>query len=159
MNKKGDINIVEYLVYIIFIIIAASFIAWVAFGYLNEKIDTTNLESFILAKKIVNSDSCLAFKDDLSIHKGVIDLQKVDTSRLLNCFSKPNFGYLIKIDNLKGETIKSASNLDLRQQLDFPICKTIPQYTCLSKKDIILYKDDQGIKTGYIEVGVINFVQ
>ncbi len=159
MNKKGDLNIVEYIIYISFIIVAASFIGWVTFGYLNEKIDTTNLETFTLTKKLVYSESCLAFKDNLGVHKGIIDLQKLTTPRLVDCYTKNNFGYLVKISTLENKPIKSAANLDLTQQLDIKICKNIPQYTCTSRKDLVSYKDGEEFKTGYIEVEVINLVQ
>ena len=159
MNKKGIFNIVEYITYIIFIIIGASFIAFVTFDYLNEKIDTTGLETFLLTKKLIYSESCLAFKDDLMVQKGVIDLEKLDTKRLLNCFTKTNLGYVITVKSFDGNIIKYASNLDLKQQLAMPVCKTIKQYKCRNRLDIVLYKDRDTIKTGYLNVEVINLVQ
>ena len=158
MNKKGIFNPVEIMFYIMVVIIVAVFIALAISKFTNEKIDTVNLETFLLERKLIDSDSCLAYKDDLKIYLGIVALEKVNSERLKSCFTKENFGFLITILDLDGNAIKSAKNLDNRQEAYLPICSTIKGYKCIKKKDLIQYKTEQGIKTGEIQIEVIKLV-
>ena len=158
MTKKGIFNAVELAVYFIFVIVAAMFIFFAAFHYLNEEIDTTKLETFILAKKLIYSDSCLALKDEIRVYRGIIDLKRLNSEILINCFTKQDFGYLVKVYSLDGKLIKSASNLNSRQESLLPICKSVKQ-KCHNRKDIILYYENGKIKTGNIEIEVINLAE
>ncbi len=158
MKKKGSINIVEYIVYILFIIVSAFFISVMAFKYLNEDINTIRLETFILSKKLVSSDQCLAFKDEARIYQGTIDLEKLNIDNLKTCYTKENLGYTVKIKTLDGNIIKSAKNLNLRQEAYLPICAKVNDVKCNIRRDLILYKENENIKTGIIEIEVITGV-
>ncbi|MBI2148744.1 hypothetical protein HYU23_03620 [Candidatus Woesearchaeota archaeon] len=158
MNKKGLFNITEFIIFFIFIIIGAMFIVLVGFNYLNEKIETTKLETFILTKKLINSESCLAYKQDNKLQTGVVNLDRLNTNILINCYSKEGLGYVVKIKSLDGKLLKSADNLNELQKTRLPICKTIPKHKCMAREDMILYYDKGEIKTGLIKIEVINFV-
>lgn len=158
MNKKAQLNVTEWMIYLSFIFITAIFMLVVTVNYLNEQIDTTSLEKFILAKKLLNSDSCLAYNDGVRIHQGIIDLEKVNDNRLSNCYTKKDFGYYIKIKDSNNKVIKTASNLDKNQETYLPVCKTIKNFKCVTKKDPILYYDNEELKIGKIEIEVIKVV-
>ena len=159
MNKKAMMGIVELGIYFIFIIIVSVFILSFSFRYLNEKIDTTNLETFLMTKTITNSESCFAFKDDLRVHEGVIDLNKVNSVRLANCISKPTIGEVVTIKDSKGNILKTAKNLDARQEAYLPVCKNTNGYKCITKETPILYYENGVLSLGSIEVEAINFVE
>lgn len=148
----------EYMVYILFVIVVSVFILLVAFRYINEDIETTNLETFLLEKSLIYSDSCLSFRDTVKNYPGIVDLERVNSDVITSCFSKQNLGYLVKISDLNRQVLKSASNLDLRQELYLPVCKTVKQYKCANKNDLVLYYEKGQIKTGYISLEVINLV-
>jgi len=158
MNKKAIFNPVEIMIYIVAVIIVALFIAFATFNYLNEKIDTTNLETFLLTKKLVYSDSCLAYSDSTKTYIGIIDLEKLNNERLNNCFTKNNFGYKVSLYDINNKIVKTTSNLNQRQDAYFPICGEVPKHKCLTRKDLVQYLDQGKIKTGLIEIEVINFV-
>lgn len=158
MNKKGLFNVVEIIIYLIFVLVLAVFIYLAAFDYLNEDINTANLETFLLLKKLIYSDSCLAYTDDLRVHLGTIDLEKLNSQRINMCFTKKDFGYFVKLLSKEGNTIKTASNLDDRQEAYLPVCKTIPKYECTSKKTPILYYDKGERKQGFLTLEVIKLV-
>lgn len=158
MNKKGLFNVVEIIVYLTFVLVLAVFIYLAAFDYLNEDINTTNLETFLLLKKLTYSDSCLAYSDDLRIHQNIIDLKKLNSERLNICFTKKDFGYFIKLLSKDGNAIKTASNLDDRQEAYLPVCKTTPKYECTSKKTPILYYNKGERKQGFLTLEVIKLV-
>ncbi len=158
MNKKGLFNVVEIIVYLFFILVLSVFIYIAAFSYINEKIETTNLETFLLFKKLTYSDSCLAYNNDLRVHTGIIDLEKFNSPRLNICFTKKDFGYFIKLASKTGDLIKTASNLDDRQEAYLPVCKTVKQYKCTSKTDPILYYNKGEIKQGFLTLEVIKLV-
>lgn len=158
MNKKGIFDILEIGIYMFFVIAVSIFIFLVAFKYLNEKIDTSNLEINLLTKRLIYSDSCLAYRDEVRTYQGVVDLSKLSFNRLNSCFSKETTGYSINIMDINGTAIKSANNLNLKQAAYLPVCKTVPGYECLKKKNLVSYYDGIGIKTGFIVIEVINFV-
>ncbi len=158
MNKRAQLNAMEYMIYIFFVIIVSVFIYLAAFQYLNEDIKTTQLETFLLSKKLVYSESCLAYRDDIKLNPGEIDLNKLNSQNLITCFSKPDFGYLVKISSFDGTLIKSASNLNVKQEVNLPICKNVPHYECTTRRDIVQYHNGEELSTGYIEVEVIKFV-
>jgi len=155
MNKKGVYEVLELFIYISFVIVVSLFIAIVAINYLNEKIDTTKLETFLLTRYLLNSDSCVAYKDELRVHQGNIDLNKVTFETLNHCFKKEGMGFKIEIQDGESTTIKSASNLNLRQEAYLPICKSIKGFICTKRKDMISYKDNETIKQGFMLTEVI----
>lgn len=158
MNKKAVFNIAEVMFYLIVVIIVAVFIALATIKYRNEKIDTTDIETFLLARKLVNTDSCLAYKDSIRTHPGIIDLEKLNTPRLISCFTREGFGYSIKISDLDNKEIKSAENLNDRQKANIKICKNVPKHICTARKEIINYYSEGQIRTGFMEIGVIKLV-
>mgnify|MGYP001587094404 CR=1 FL=1 len=159
MNKKAQLNFTEWMIYISFVIVAAIFMVVVVVNFLDEKIDTTNIETFVLTKKLLNSESCLAYNDGLRLHQGIIDLAKVNSTRLVNCYTKKDFGYFIKIKDIDNKLIRIASNLDKRQEAYLDICSTIKNFKCIKKEDLILYYDQGQIKKGKIEIEVIDLVE
>lgn len=158
MHKKGQINTIELIFYLVLIIIVAIFIFIVALKYFNAKIETTNLETFILTKRLIYSESCLAYKEGDRLYQGIVDLQKLEFSRLQRCFSKESMGYTIKITDFSGTIIKSASNLNARQEAYLPICESIKGYECVKKRNLVSYYDNGEIKTGLMILEVIKNV-
>ncbi len=158
MNKKGILGMIELGVYFIFVMIVAAFMATLSIRYLNEKIDTTALETFMLTKTLVNSDSCLAYKDDLRTYENIIDLKKVNSIRVANCFLKPTLGFIVNVKDLKGTILSSAKSLDARQEAYLPVCKGTKGYICTKRETPILYYDNGIISPGTISLEVINFV-
>src|SRR3989344_3055858 len=158
MNKKGLLDIVRLSVNLIIIIIVSMFILMVILKYQNEDIKTTSLETFLLAKKLIYSDSCLAYKEGNKIYQGVIDMNKLSFDRLNSCATKESLGYIVTVQDLNNNPVKSASNLNLRQQSYLPVCGTINGYECLNRSELISYYDNKEMKTGHMQLEVINFV-
>lgn len=158
MNKKATLNILELGIYFVFITIVAIFIYIVAIKYLNEDMDTTQVETLILAKRLTYSDSCLAYNDGTRTYQGTIDIQKLNFNRLSSCFTKSTMGYVVNITDLNGKLVKSASNLNLRQEAYLPICKSVKGYRCLTKKSLVQYYNNNELKTGLMSLEVINLV-
>ena len=157
MNKKAIFNPVEIMFYIICVMIVAVFIALVTFDYLNEEINTTHLETFLLTKKLVSSSSCLAYQDDIKVYPGITDLEKLNNNRLSSCFTKLGFGYFVKISDINNNIIKTAANLNQEQKSNLKICKQVSRHKCVTRRDLVQYYDGE-IKTGYIDIEVINRV-
>lgn len=156
MNKKALFNAVEIMVYIVITMVVAVFIAFVAVDYKNEDIRTTQLETFLLQKKLTNS--CLAYADDTKTHYSVIDFKKLSSETLSKCYTKEGFGYSVKILELNNTVIKEASNLNLQQKADMKICEKVPGRECFTKKILINFFDGS-LRTGIMEIGVINNVE
>ncbi len=156
MNKKALFNAVEIMVYVVITVIVAVFIAFVAVDYRNEDISTTQLETFLLQKKLTNS--CLAYADSIRTYPSVIDLKKLSSETLSKCYTKEGFGYSIKILELNSTIIKEASNLNLQQKADIKVCERVPGHECFTKKLLINFFDGS-LRTGYMEIGVINLVE
>ena len=138
-----------------FIIIVAVFIAAVALSYISEEIKTENIETYLILKGLVNSESCLAYNDGTRIHQNIIDLNKLTSNRLSSCLSKTDTGYLITLTNLNGNLVKSESNLDVRQKAYLPICKSIKGFICTKKSTLINYYENNQIKTVIMNLEVI----
>src|SRR3989344_7698856 len=106
MNKKGIFDILERGIYMTFIIIVAVFIAAVALSYISEEIKTENIETYLILKGLVNSESCLAYNDGTRIHQNIIDLNKLTSNRLSSCLSKKNKRNFIKFKKIKKKNLK-----------------------------------------------------
>ncbi len=155
MNKKGNFNIVELITYLVFVLALTIFIYVVAFSYLNEDIDTLDIETFILVKKLTYSDTCLAFQDELGVHQSIINLERLNTPVLINCYTKQGFGYNVKLADENENVIKTAANLNARQEAYLPICGKISRAKCNSRTVPVLYYEGQDKKFGYLTVEVI----
>src|SRR3989344_6210299 len=127
MNKKAAFNIGEILIYLMCVIIVAIFIALATVKFRNEKINTIDIETFLLVRKLVNTDSCLAYKDDVRTRPGIIDPDKLNTPRLVSCFTKEGFGYYVKLFDRENNQIKLAENLNEIQKADLPVCENVPK--------------------------------
>lgn len=158
MHKKGILDIVKIAVNLMIVIVVAIFILIVTLRYLNEDIDTIGLETFFLTRNLMYSDSCLAYNDGTRTHLGIIDIQKINFDTLNRCFSKEGFGYVILVDDIDGNTLTSASNLDVSQESYLPICSNLEKYKCLTRKELVSYFQNGEIKTGHMITQVIKLV-
>jgi hypothetical protein len=156
MNKKGVFDIVEIMVYLVFVIIVSLFIYTVAFRFLNEEINTINLETFLLKKSLIGSESCLAYNDGIRLYQNVIDLNKFDFTRIQNCLTKQNLGYRITLYDSENNIVKQPiANLNARQESYLPVCKSFDTFECAKKEDIVLYNDGQKTNAGKLILEVI----
>ena len=155
MDKRANFNVIEIIVYMFFVIVVSIFIWSVAIDHINEKIYTINIETFLLSKRLMSSESCLAYKDNARVNPGVIDLQKLNYDRLTKCFSKKDFGYKISIIKLDNQIIKVASNLDLRQEAYLPICKDVKGFECSKRKTLVSLYNNGKLETGFMLIEVI----
>ena len=165
MNKRADAgNFLQFFIKFIPVFIVSGFIAIVAWNYLNEDINTHNLETYILTKDLLYSDSCLALSDS-NVHPMTIDVKKISDEKLASCFTKSNMGYRITLLDKDKNEVKSAKSLTVRQEgylvktkSGYPVCKSIPEYRCSQRIDPILYSSDDNKKLGFLVTEVINFV-
>ncbi len=157
MNKKAIFNAVEIMLYVVITVIVAVFIAIVAVNYRNEEISTTQLETFLLQKKLTNS--CLAYADSTGTHPYLIDLNRLTSEILSSCYTKEGFGYSVKILDFNNAIIKEASNLDLSQKANIQVCENVPRHECFKKRILVNFYNDGKISAGYMEIGVINLVE
>lgn len=160
MRKKGLtlIDPVELGTYFLISMAIAVFMFLILFKYTNEEINTNNIETYLLTKKITYSESCLAYNDGARVQQGTVDLRKLDNLRLRNCFSKESLGFTIKIKDLQGREIKSASTLSLGQQGTVEVCQISSGYECYTKRKMISYFDGTQTKTGIMNLGVVKVV-
>lgn len=167
--KKGALIIGDFLGMIlefIPVIIVSIFILFVAFAYLNEKIDIHNMEVFLLSRQLLYSDSCLAFSDDYRVFPMNVDTKKLVDERLGSCFSKSSMGFRLTLFDDQGREIKSAKSLTLRQEgyltrgatVDYPVCKAVPEYKCSKRKELVVYHTENSIKSGFLVIEVVNRV-
>ena len=158
MHKKGSFNPVEWAFYLAMIIFVSVFIYFIAIDYLNENIDTLELETQILTKSLITSETCLAYKDENKVYQGTIDLEKLEFSRLKNCFSKNGFGYKVNLKDINNNEIKQVKVLDARQEAFLPICEEFKQYKCIKKTNLVSYKQNNKLELGLLTTEVISIV-
>ncbi|HLC86501.1 MAG TPA: hypothetical protein VJG30_04405 [Candidatus Nanoarchaeia archaeon] len=167
--KKGALIIGDFLGMIlefIPVIIVSIFILFVAFAFLNEKIDTHDIEVFMLSRDLLYSDSCLAFSDDYRVFPMHVDTKKLDDERLGSCFSKSSMGFRITLLDSQGREVKSAKSLTLKQEgyltkgasVNYPVCKAVPEYKCSKRKELIVYHTENKIQSGFLVIEVVNRV-
>ena len=95
-----------------------------------------------------------------------VDVKKISDERLSSCFSKETIGFRVALLNLDGNEVKSAKSLTIKQQgfltkgskSDYPICESIPEYKCSTRKDFVVYHNNRDIKNGVLVTEVVNFV-
>ncbi len=157
MNKKAIFDAVEITVYVVITVIVAVFIAVVAVNYKNEEISTTQLETFLLQKKLTNT--CLVYSDNTGIKSYIIDINKLTSEILSQCYTKEGFGYSVKILEFNNTVIKEASNLNLRQKANMQICENVPKHECFKKRILVNFYSNEEIHTGFMDMEVINLVE
>ncbi len=163
MNKKADGgNFLQLFIKFVPVFIVSGIIAIVAWNYLNEDINTHNLETYLLTKDLLYSDSCLAVSDKNPL---VVDIKKISDERLASCFNKNNMGYRVTLLDKDKNEIKTAKSLTVKQEgylvktkKGYPVCKSIPEYRCSQRTDPVLYLSDDEKKFGFLVTEVINFV-
>lgn len=88
MNKRGNLD-VTWVFKIMFVIAVISFFATLlANNVIERQVKTDNLELEILAKRIIYSESCFAYKNELSgsVEVGTLNFNSISEDVLSNCF-------------------------------------------------------------------------
>lgn len=145
MDKKAGVlmETVEWVWQLVPTILVAVFIFIVLFSYLNEDIQTGELENNIVNANFVYN--CLAYQ---SI-PGTIDETKLNQENLDACFDKKTIGYRLSLDKT---ALKSANDL---QNL-IPLCSSLKKdFKCSSFENYVLLNNK---KPAILKVEVINRV-
>jgi len=167
--KKGILaaDAVELLIKLFFVFTFAIFLYVVSYSYLKEPVNIANLESYLLSRNLLYSDSCLAYSDEVKIYPLQVDVKKLSDERLNACFSKETMGFRVTLYDKKGREVKSAKSLTVKQEglltrgtkLLYPVCNSVPQYKCSIRKDLVLYNaKEDNLAQGFLVTEVVNFV-
>ncbi len=160
MNKKASLptEMLKWLGNITLVMVVVIFIFMVAVSFLNEKFDTRDLEVYTLSRSLLYSENCLALSDEFKVSVGVIDIEKLTPEKLSSCYSKEDFGYTVKLSDIDNNEIAFV-NPKFNINYNIPICAGVKFYKCSNNKYYVLYKKDNKILPGILDLEVITIVQ
>jgi len=157
MNNKGAITTewIKWLLNIFVIIVVIMFVFAVALSFLRERFETHDIEVFTLSRVFFYSENCLALSNDNRIIPGIIDLDKLTVDNLLSCYSKEGLGYTVSVTDLDNNEIKFV-NPKFSINYYLPVCSALKEYRCSKNKYYILYKNNNKIVSGFLNLEVIS---
>ncbi len=158
MNKKGvSYDIVRQIPIIFMIFLVAIAIYFGVNAYTSRKVDIKNLDSYVINNRLLFSDDCLAYNDEIKVYPGIIDLKKFNEQNLDNCMQyKEGLGYLVNLSDVNGNVIKTVemNNEDLAKKIPFCSIK-VKNFKCDFNRYYVLYYDNE-IKEGILNIAVVS---
>jgi len=153
-NKRGDtiIGAAVNWINLLLVILVAGFMVMVAIRFINEKYETHYLESRMFYESLVYDKDCLAYYDGFKTHIGIIDFNRF--SKINQCYSRPNLGYSVSLFDLKDNKLNFVSSESKLNDI-LPICSSLPDYKCSTKKNYITYFKDNKLNNGFLVIEVI----
>lgn len=159
MSKKSQVIFESFELFwkIFIVLVIVTVIIAVIFYYLNEKIETDELEYRIIITKFLYSPQCLACQDELKTYPALIDFDKFEKSRLQGCGINDIYGVKLTLRDLQGTALKTIDYNPYKTAL-LPVCSSLKDFKCTEKTIFALYKTGNEIKPALLTAGVIRNV-
>ncbi|MFH0936360.1 MAG: hypothetical protein V1815_01620 [Candidatus Woesearchaeota archaeon] len=153
MNKKGvSVTFYELIVWIwriLFLIIVIAGFVYIINSYETREIKVQNLELSLLALRSYYSGDCFAYKENMRVYSGIIDLNKFNEERLGNCLAG---NYLIKLSLQNKNKILFLNKQDFEYKEQF--CK-FENFYCVEKKQYVLVNNNGKLEQDILTIKVI----
>ncbi len=159
LNKKGMFNIKteEALLLLVIPIIFLSLVL-VAFLVIPSsyfKLNTEEVNHFIIRDNILYSKGCLAYEDG-RIHPGIVDINKFNPDRLQKCLGlkENSYGVILGLE-YGDEDMGIEVNEQMTDRVNF--CLSGGDFKCTYEEIYVLVNEDGGNKPGLLKINIVGF--